>query len=81
MSRKKGKILIDVNDIIGEQSGRLKVVKYYGYVYTHTKGGDRLRHYYYCECECGGLCIVQRGPLKNKIIHSCGCFRRNKYGD
>lgn len=77
----KGKISIDVNDIIGEQSGRLKVVKYYGYAYASTRGGDRLRHYYYCECECGNITIVQRGPLKNKIVHSCGCIRRERYGN
>ena len=81
MSRKKGKISIDVNDIIGMQSGKLKVVKYYGFAYTNTKGGDRLRHYYYCECECGGSCIVQRGNLKNKTTRSCSCARRKKHGN
>lgn len=75
----KGKIKINVYDIIGEQSGRLKVIGYKGFKYSSTKGGLRLRHYYICKCECGNITIVQRGPLKNKITRSCGCRRGVKY--
>lgn len=73
---RKGKIRIDVNDLIGKYSGKLKVVEYTGHSYYKTKGGLKLRHFYLCECACGNEHIVQRGPLKNQITHSCGCGRR-----
>lgn len=76
MGMPKEKILINVNDIIGKRLGKLKVICYVGYCYSNTKGGKRLRHYYACQCECGRTSIVQRGPLKNEIVHSCGCKRR-----
>ena len=75
---RKGKILIEVNDIIGKQSGRLTVRKYFGYVYSHTKGGLKMRHYYICDCSCGRMNIVERGPLLTEIVHSCGCSRKGK---
>lgn len=75
---KKGKVQIDANDIIGKRSGRLTVRKYFGYVYAYTKGGLRMRHYYICDCDCGRMNIVQRGPLVNEIVHSCGCSRKEK---
>jgi hypothetical protein len=73
---KRGKILIDVNDIIGKRLGKLEVIAYLGYKYSSTKGGDKVRHYYVCECDCGRLHIAQRGQLKNGIIYSCGCTRK-----
>lgn len=75
---KKGKILIDVNDIISKRLGKLKVERYVGHTYKMTLGGERLRHYYVCTCDCGKAIIVQRGPLLNEIIHSCGCSRRGR---
>lgn len=77
---KKGKILINVEDIIGKRSDKLQVVQYAGWLYSKTKGGSKLRHYYICECECGNSHLVQRGPLKNEKIHSCGCIRRGRRG-
>lgn len=71
----KGQICIDVKDIIGKRSGRLKVIAYSGYSYSLTKGGIRLRHYYACRCDCGKHNIVERGPLISGITHSCGCLR------
>lgn len=75
---KKGKVLIDANDIIGKQSGRLTVRKYFGYVYAHTNGGLRMRHFYICDCACGRMNIVERGPLVSGIVNSCGCSRKGK---
>ena len=75
---RKGQIHVDVNDIIGKQSGRLTVRKYFGYVYADTKGGLKMRHYYICDCECGRMNVVQRGPLLNEITHSCGCGKRGR---
>lgn len=72
----RGKILINVNDIIGKRLGKLKVMSYYSSCYGITKGGLRMRHYYECKCDCGKMAYVQRGPLLNEITHSCGCSRR-----
>ena len=73
---KKGKILINVDDIIGKRLGKLEVVEYTGYSYDCTKGGMRMRHYYMCICDCGNTHVVQRSQVKNEIVHSCGCLRR-----
>lgn len=78
MPRQKGKVLINVNDIIGKRLGKLEVIGYVGHYYDATLGGDRMRHYYRVYCECGTTKIVQRGQLTNGIVHSCGCGRRNK---
>lgn len=80
MGKPKGKVLINVNDIIGKRLGKLKVICYVGYHYSITEGGPRLRHYYMCECECGKTTIIQRGPLKNNLFKSCGCGRRGRHG-
>lgn len=77
---RRGKVLIDVKDIIGKRLGKLEVISYYGRSYSTTRGGDRLRHYYWCQCECGNLHVVQRAQILNEIVHSCGCKRRGKHG-
>ena len=73
---KRGSILINVDDIIGKRLGKLEVVRYKGHSYSHTKGGLRMRHYYECACDCGIIKQVQRGPLVNEIVGSCGCVRK-----
>ena len=79
---KKGKILINVNDIIGKCLGKLEVIRYVGNKYDPTLGGDRMRHYYEVHCECGTTKMVQRGQLVSEIVHSCGCLkRRGRRGD
>lgn len=80
---RKGKILINVNDIIGKRLGKLEVISYAGlsyagYRYNATLGGDRMRHYYRVHCDCGTEKIVQRGQLTSEIVHSCGCGRRGR---
>ena len=77
---KTGKILINVEDIIGKRLGKLEVIKYVGCRYDMTAGGKRLRHYYVCKCDCGMINVVQRGQLVSEIVHSCGCGRRGFYG-
>lgn len=74
----KGKILINVNDIIGKRLGKLEVISYAGHRYDVTLGGDRMRHYYRVRCDCGTEKLVQRGELTSGIVHSCGCGRRGK---
>lgn len=78
MGRPKGKILIDVDDIIGKRLGKLEVIRHYRHIHEVTNGGTRVRHYYECKCDCGTIKIVQRGQLLNEIIHSCGCSKRMK---
>ena len=78
MSKRKGKVLINVNDIIGKRLGKLEVISYVGYRYDETLGGDRMRHYYRVHCECGTTKIVQRGQITSDNVHSCGCGRRGR---
>lgn len=75
---KKGEISINVNDIIGKRLGKLEVISYYGCSYSMTRGGDKLRHFYVCKCDCGNINFVQRGPLLNDKVHSCGCLKQKK---
>ncbi len=74
----KGNVLINVNDIIGKRLDKLEVISYVYSRYDHTKGGERIRHYYKCECECGNVKIIQRGQLVSEIVRSCGCARKKK---
>lgn len=73
---KKGMVLINVNDIIGKRLGKLEVVGYAYNQYDKTKGGKRMRHFYECKCDCGVVKFVQRGPLLNAHVRSCGCERK-----
>lgn len=45
MSKQKGKLLINVNDIIGKRLGKLEVISYAGHHYDMTLGGERMCHY------------------------------------
>lgn len=78
MGAPKGKILIDKNDIIGKRLGKLEVVSYDHNWYDITEGGERMRHYYKCKCDCGEIVYVRRGQLTSEIVHSCGCLRRKR---
>ena len=80
MGRTKGKVLINTKDIIGKRLGKLEIVSYLGSNYKITLGGERMRHYYVCSCDCGKMCIMQRGNLLNERVHSCGCKRRKENG-
>lgn len=75
---KRGTVLINTNDIIGKQLGKLEVVSYNGNYYDNTKGGERMRHAYICRCECGTVKSIQRGLITSEIVHSCGCGKRGK---
>ena len=77
---KKGQISINVKDIIGKRLGKLEVIDYTGHTYDYTLGGKRMRHYYMCRCDCGVVKFIQRGQLKNEIVHSCGCIKKHGGG-
>ena len=76
MSMPKGKVMIDVNDIIGKRLGKLEVACYAGSKRDMTNGGARVRHYYVCKCDCGKTKFIRRSQLKSEIVHSCGCSKR-----
>lgn len=78
MGKPKGKVTINVNDIIGERLGKLEVVLYAGHDYDSTAGGERMRHYYLCKCDCGMVKIARRSTIRSKMIHSCGCIGRKR---
>ena len=81
MRRDKGQVKIEPTDIIGKRLGKLEVKAYKGYSYDITLGGDRMRHYYECKCDCGTVKVLQRGQLTSEIVRSCGCSRRrNRHG-
>ena len=79
----KGVIKIDVNDIVGKRFGKLNVLKYELGFYDHTMGGDRMRHFYLCKCDCGNLVNVHRHSLVDGNTKSCGCLKRegHKHGN
>ena len=72
----RGKVLINVNDIIGKRLGKLEVISYLKRHRDITNGGERMRHYYICKCDCGTVKVIQRSQLTSEIVHSCGCSRR-----
>jgi len=53
---------------IGNKYGRFIVIKE-----IERRNGNR---YFLCECECGTLCDVAFGDLKNGHSKSCGCLMR-----
>ena len=78
----RGKIQINVNDIIGKRLGKLEVISYAGHRYDNTKGGEKMRHCYVVKCDCGTEKTITRGPLVSGIVHSCGCsMRRGRRGN
>lgn len=53
-------------DLTGQLFGRLTVINY--------AGRDGRRHYWRCECICGGFVEVLRSNLSQGITKSCGCL-------
>lgn len=75
---RKGKALINVDDIIGKRLGKLTVTGYAGYFYDETKAGLKMRHLYWCVCDCGTTKKIRRSELKHDIVKSCGCLRERR---
>lgn len=73
MASPKGKVLIDADDIIGKCLGKLEVISYVGHRYDNTKGGERMRHVYRVQCDCGVVKEMRRSTLIGEKIGSCGC--------
>lgn len=79
--RTKGKIKIEMGDIVGRKYGRLEVVEYAGHWYDMTAGGQRMRHKYTVVCECGAVKQLQRGQLLSGHTLSCGCIKSKARGN
>ena len=61
-----------IKNIIGETFGRLTVLE-------KTDKKDNGGHLYYkCQCSCGNICEVTRGPLLAGRTRSCGCFKKEQ---
>lgn len=58
-------------DRTGFRFGKLTVVAYAG-----SRKGHSL---WYCQCDCGELCIRMNGSLQKGLTKSCGCIKR-KHG-
>lgn len=58
-----------VSDLVGKKFNRLTVTAYLG-------KGKHDKHYWQCQCECGGEVTLNTSRLTgNKPTVSCGCFR------
>lgn len=60
MSRRKGQLSIDPQDIVGQCLGKYEIVSYHGSRYDCTAGGNRLRHYYDCIGDQGENKVIRR---------------------
>lgn len=56
--------------IIGQKFNRLTVLAFAG---SNTYESRTWR----CKCDCGNECVVTTSDLKNGIVKSCGCLRRD----
>lgn len=66
-------------DMTGYKIGRLKVIKDSGNRY-----GKNREVLWECVCDCGKICEVRGGHLRNGYIQSCGCLQketREKYNN
>lgn len=61
------------HDLTGMRFGRL-FVEEEGVVPTRTQG---LVAAWVCRCDCGNLCTVKTGALRNGNNESCGCLKRD----
>lgn len=57
---------------VGDNYGRLTVLELNA---SRTKGGKLLHK---CKCECGKICYVQGGNLRNGHTKSCGCYNKER---
>lgn len=65
--------VIDPNDIIGTQYGKLTAIEYIGK--REERSGTK-RHYYKCKCSCGNELEVARIRLISGNTKSCGCYAK-----
>ena len=66
----KNRVAHNIEDLTGEKFGRLTVVER-----ATNKGGQV---YWNCKCDCGNEKTVRASHLKNGLIVSCGCYRKEQ---
>jgi hypothetical protein len=70
--------MMPFNDLTGRIFGRLRVLELH-HIDWHRAS------YYWCECECGVVKVVQRSNLISGGTVSCGCWRiaqsRERFGE
>jgi len=54
-------------NIVGQKFGRLTVI-----AFSHAKTDT----YWLCRCDCGNEKTYTKGHLKQKVAHSCGCWKQ-----
>lgn len=59
-------------DIIGQEFGLLKILKYNG----SKRSGNKLRRYYLARCKCGNEKEVLGESVRKGFCRSCGCLRK-----
>lgn len=68
-------------DLTGKRFGKLVVLKRVDdYVYK-TKRGLTTSPSWLCKCDCGNVCIVQGGNLRNGATTHCGCSQITSKGE
>lgn len=67
MSRLKGQLSIDPQDVVGQSLGKFDVVSYNGSVYEQTAGGAKLRHYYNCINKDGSERLARRSEVQSEM--------------
>lgn len=75
---KKGTVLIKKEGIVGKVFGnKYLVLKYFIQTWSKTKGGERSRHWYACQCtRCGKYKILERQRLLNDNLPLCECRKK-----
>ena len=63
--------VFDYDAVIGKKFGKLEAKEYVGKMMY----GDKMRHAFKCQCECGGEKTAVYDSLKTGAISSCGCLR------
>ena len=78
---RKGTVLIDVFDIIGKNVKGYTVHSYVGKTYSHTRGGDRARHWYLCKCQkCVNERVFRRDQIVSRKLPKCRApHKRRKF--
>src|ERR1041385_7418711 len=58
----------NIKDITGLRSGNLTVLRF-----SHTGKTWKIA-YWYCQCDCGSVCVVAGKHLRSNATKSCGCL-------
>ena len=77
MKERIGKPGANRKDLTGQRFGKLVVLGFAGTKGSSEGRGEGMR--FTCRCDCGNICEVVSGHLKDGSVTSCGCVRRETY--